>query len=83
MRQADLPWATATDIAAAVTRGPVSAAAVVETALATIARHNPAVNAFTDVTAERARARASALDAAYAAGRTRDRLRACRSRSRT
>lgn len=68
MKTADLSWATAADIAAAVARGPVTAAVVVETALATIGRHNPAVNAFTDITAERARARATMIDAALADG---------------
>jgi aspartyl-tRNA(Asn)/glutamyl-tRNA(Gln) amidotransferase subunit A len=53
-------WATAAEIARAVIAGEVSAAAVVETALAAIARHDPALGAFTDVTADRARARAAA-----------------------
>jgi 1-carboxybiuret hydrolase len=55
--------ATALDIARAVARGEVTAAAVVDAALARIASHNPSLNAFTDVTAERARARAAAIDA--------------------
>jgi aspartyl-tRNA(Asn)/glutamyl-tRNA(Gln) amidotransferase subunit A len=55
-------WATASDIAQAVTCGAARAADVVERALADIASRNPALNAFTDVTAERARARATAVD---------------------
>jgi AtzE family amidohydrolase len=59
------PWATAVEIAAAVTSGKSSAVAVIEDALARIAEFNPTLNAFTAVTAERARARACAVDAAY------------------
>jgi aspartyl-tRNA(Asn)/glutamyl-tRNA(Gln) amidotransferase subunit A len=55
-------WATAAATARAVAAGTVSAAAVVEAALARIERRNPALNAFTSITAERARARAAALD---------------------
>ena len=58
------PWATASDIAAAVASGKVSAAEVTERALGDIAARNPALNAFTDVTAERARTTARAVDAA-------------------
>ena len=57
------PWATAAEIAAAVTSGKTSALAVTEAALARIAEFNPALNAFTAVTAERARTRAGAIDA--------------------
>ena len=60
----DSPWATCGEIAAAVSSGKVSAAAVVEAALARIARLNPTLNAFTAVTAERAQRRAQAIDAA-------------------
>jgi aspartyl-tRNA(Asn)/glutamyl-tRNA(Gln) amidotransferase subunit A len=63
------PWANATATARAVAAGDVTAAAVVEAALAAIAADNPRLGAFTEVTAERARARAEALDAARAAGR--------------
>ncbi len=62
------PIASAAEIAAAVGAGTRSAAEVVEAALATIARRDPVLNAFTDVTAERARGRARALDAALLAG---------------
>jgi aspartyl-tRNA(Asn)/glutamyl-tRNA(Gln) amidotransferase subunit A len=65
----DLAEATATEIAQAVARGETTALAVIEAALARVAKLNPLLNAFTDLTAERARARAQALDAARAAGR--------------
>jgi aspartyl-tRNA(Asn)/glutamyl-tRNA(Gln) amidotransferase subunit A len=54
----------ATGIAAAFRAGEASAAEIAEAALARIAARNGALNAFTDVTADRARARAAALDAA-------------------
>ena len=53
----DTSWSSASEIAAAVA-WEISATAVVDHALARIAEHNPALNAFTAVTAERARARA-------------------------
>ena len=58
----DMAWGTAAEIAAAVTNGGMTAAAVVDQALARIAKLNTALNAFTAVTAERARARAKAID---------------------
>ncbi|TNC15821.1 AtzE family amidohydrolase [Methylobacterium terricola] len=60
---------TAVGIAAAVAAGRLTASATIEAALARIAAVDPGVNAFTDVTAERARARAAALDAERAAGK--------------
>ena len=60
----ELAWATAAEIAAAVSAGKVTAAAVIEATLSRIARLNPKLNAFTAVTAERARARARAVDTA-------------------
>jgi len=60
--------ASALDIARAVARGEITATAVIAAALARIAAHNPVLNAFTDVTAERARARAAAIDARRAKG---------------
>ncbi|HEX3349784.1 MAG TPA: AtzE family amidohydrolase [Acetobacteraceae bacterium] len=57
-------WNTAADIAAAVRSGTARASEVIEYTLATIAARNPTLNAFTDVTASRARARAAAIDAA-------------------
>jgi len=56
-------WANATNIAAAVARGDTDASDVVEAALSRIDRLNPPLNAFTAITAERARLRAKALDA--------------------
>ncbi|TGD98306.1 AtzE family amidohydrolase [Methylobacterium nonmethylotrophicum] len=71
MRTSDLSAPmTAAGIAAAVAAGRLTATAAVETALAQIAALDPAVNAFTDVTAARARARAAAIDARLAAGET-------------
>ena len=61
--------ASASEIAAAVAGGKITASAVTEAALARIARRNPVFNAFTDVTAERARRRARALDDERAAGK--------------
>jgi 1-carboxybiuret hydrolase len=62
----DTSWATASEIAVAVASGKVSAAIVIDDALARISERNPVLNAFTAVTAERARARAEAIDAAVA-----------------
>jgi 1-carboxybiuret hydrolase len=60
---------SASEIASAVKSGKLSALGVTEAALARIAKHNPVLNSFTDVTAGRARARARAVDAAIAAGK--------------
>jgi Asp-tRNA(Asn)/Glu-tRNA(Gln) amidotransferase A subunit family amidase len=57
------------EITAAIVRGDTTALAVTVAALARIAQLNPLLNAFTDITAERARRRAQAVDAARAAGR--------------
>ena len=65
----DLAEATAAEIAQAVRSGETTALAVTEAALARIARLDPLLGAFTDVTAERARAQARAIDAARAAGK--------------
>jgi 1-carboxybiuret hydrolase len=62
----DTSWSTASEIAAAVASGKTSAMAVVDNALVRIGERNPALNAFTAITAERARARAKAVDAAAA-----------------
>jgi AtzE family amidohydrolase len=64
----DTAWATAGEIAAAVTAGRVSAATVVEDALARITARDPVLNAFTDVLAERAYARARVIDKARKKG---------------
>ncbi len=61
--------ASAAAIAASVNRHETSALAVVEAALARIARHNPALNCFTSVTGERALASARRVDADIAAGK--------------
>src|SRR6266853_4980473 len=65
----DTAWAHASEIAAAVSDGRTSATAVVGGALARIAKHDRALNAFTTVTRERALARARAIDADRAAGK--------------
>ena len=65
----DLAEATAAEIAQAVRSGETTALAVTEAALARIARIDPLLGAFADVTAERARAQARAIDAARAAGK--------------
>jgi aspartyl-tRNA(Asn)/glutamyl-tRNA(Gln) amidotransferase subunit A len=64
------PWASATEIAAAVQSGQTSAVAVVEAALACIGERNPVLNAFTAVTQDRARAKAQAIDDDRAKGRS-------------
>jgi aspartyl-tRNA(Asn)/glutamyl-tRNA(Gln) amidotransferase subunit A len=64
----DLAWASAAEIAAAVAAGRAGAAEVIDAALARIAARNPTLNAFTAVVAERARAKAHALDEARAKG---------------
>jgi len=61
---------SAADIARAVTSGKLRALQVMEDALARIAQHDRVLNSFTDVTADRARAKARAVDAAIADGRT-------------
>jgi 1-carboxybiuret hydrolase len=60
---------SASEIAQAVAGRRISALSATEAALARIARYNPVLNCFTDVTAERARGKARAIDAAIAAGR--------------
>ncbi|MBP0464437.1 AtzE family amidohydrolase [Roseomonas sp. PWR1] len=64
----DLLDRDAVGIASAFRAGEASASEIAEAALARIEERNPWLNAFTDVTAERARARAAALDAARARG---------------
>jgi len=61
-------WATATEIADAITKGEASAASIIEATLSRIDRHNGVLNAFTAVTAGRALTKARAIDAARAAG---------------
>ncbi|MCA1511397.1 AtzE family amidohydrolase [Bradyrhizobium sp. NBAIM01] len=64
------PEMTASEIASAVAGRKMSALDATEAALARIAQHDGILNSFTDVTAERARAKARAIDADIAAGRT-------------
>ncbi|MBJ7407861.1 MAG: AtzE family amidohydrolase, partial [Bradyrhizobium sp.] len=61
---------TASDIANAVAGGKMSALDATEAALARIEQHDGVLNSFTDVTAERARAKARVVDADIAAGKT-------------
>jgi aspartyl-tRNA(Asn)/glutamyl-tRNA(Gln) amidotransferase subunit A len=60
---------SAADIAKAVAGGKMSALAATEAALARIKQHDTILNSFTDVTADRARAKARAIDADIAAGK--------------
>jgi aspartyl-tRNA(Asn)/glutamyl-tRNA(Gln) amidotransferase subunit A len=60
--------ATAQQIGAAIRAGSISATLVLEECLARIARQDPSLNAFTEITAERARAEAAAIDALRAKG---------------
>jgi aspartyl-tRNA(Asn)/glutamyl-tRNA(Gln) amidotransferase subunit A len=63
------PWQSVSQIARAFADGKVSALDVIEAALARIARHDPELNSFTDVIADRARMRARAVDTARASGK--------------
>ena len=63
------PWATASEIATAVAAGKSTATSVVEAALDRIKQRNGSLNAFTAVMAERALAKAWALDDARASGK--------------
>src|SRR6202011_1949585 len=60
---------SASEIAEAVAGRKLSAVSVIEAALARIAKRDPVLNSFYDVTANRARARAREIDAAIAAGK--------------
>src|SRR6202051_1470290 len=60
---------SASEIAEAVKGRKLSALSVTEAALARIAKHDPVLNSFTDVTTERAPPKARAVDAAVAAGK--------------
>src|SRR5262249_45994103 len=61
---------SASEIAKAVTSGKLSALEVTEAALSRIKQHDSMLNSFTDVTANRARAKALEIDAAIEAGRS-------------
>jgi 1-carboxybiuret hydrolase len=60
---------SASEIAQAVKSGKLSALSVAEAALARIAKYDAVLNSFTEVTADRARTRARAIDADVAAGK--------------
>lgn len=64
------PEMTASGIASAVAGGKMSALDATEAALARIKQHDGILNSFTDVTADRARAKARVIDADIAAGKT-------------
>ncbi|WP_167407216.1 AtzE family amidohydrolase [Bradyrhizobium forestalis] len=64
------PEMTASEIASAVVARKMSALDATEAALARIQQHDSILNSFTDVTADRARAKARAIDADIAAGKT-------------
>src|ERR1700686_2064474 len=66
---ADVDGLSASEIASAVSGRKLTAASVIEAALTRIAKHDPILNAFTDVTAAPARANARAVDAMVAAGK--------------
>jgi aspartyl-tRNA(Asn)/glutamyl-tRNA(Gln) amidotransferase subunit A len=59
---------SAMEIAQAVAARELSALDATEAALARIAKHDSVLNSFTDITADRARAKARSVDAAIAAG---------------
>ena len=61
-------WSSASEIANAVAGGRLSARDATTAALDRIASHNGVLNAFTDVTRDRALAKADAIDAARARG---------------
>ena len=64
------PEMTASEIAGAVASRKMSALDATEAALAPIKQRDTNLNAFTDVTGDRARAKAKAIDADIAAGKT-------------
>ncbi|GJE57004.1 AtzE family amidohydrolase [Methylobacterium thuringiense] len=68
MSEQDWATASAATIATSVSAGSVSARTIVSAALDRIGRIDPAVNAFTDVLADRALARADRLDTARGRG---------------
>jgi AtzE family amidohydrolase len=68
--RADSGGLSAAEIAKAVTSRKMSALQATEAALARIKQHDSILNSFTDLSADRARARAGAVDAAIAAGKS-------------
>ncbi|WP_034461589.1 MULTISPECIES: AtzE family amidohydrolase [unclassified Afipia] len=65
---ADMDWASASEIAEAVSSRRISAIEVINGALSRIAARDAKLNSFTDVVAARARATASKIDQAIADG---------------
>src|ERR1700732_4481871 len=65
----NLDGLTPSEVASAVAKRKMSALDVTEAALARIAKHDSVLNSFTDVTGDRARAKARAIDAAVTAGK--------------
>ncbi|KYK47246.1 amidase [Bradyrhizobium liaoningense] len=63
------PEMTASEIASAVASRKMSALDATEAALARIQQHDGVLNSFTDITADRARAKARAVDVDIAAGK--------------
>jgi aspartyl-tRNA(Asn)/glutamyl-tRNA(Gln) amidotransferase subunit A len=68
--KADTGVLSAAEIAKAIASCKMSALQATEAALARIEQHDAILNCFTDVTADRARAKARAVDAAIAAGKS-------------
>src|ERR1044071_5531634 len=64
----DLDWSSASAIAEAVSSRKVTALDAVNGVLTRIEKHNPVLNAFTVVLADRARAKAAKVDSAIARG---------------
>lgn len=64
----DMDWASASEIAEAVSSRRISAIEVINGALSRIAARDAKLNSFTDVVAARARATASKIDQAIADG---------------
>src|SRR5436190_10362074 len=63
-----MDWASASEIVSAVANGERSALAITEAALGRIKSLNPKLNVFTNVVANRARAKARAVDQARGQG---------------
>ncbi|HEX9069164.1 MAG TPA: amidase family protein, partial [Ktedonobacterales bacterium] len=64
----EMVFTSATDLAAAIRLGHISATEALEAHLTQIAAHNPTLNAITTLDAEHARERARAADEALARG---------------
>jgi amidase len=68
MPATDLPFRTATSLAAALRARKISARELLDLYLKRVAAHNPRINAVVELTTERARRRARAADRTLAAG---------------